>query len=216
MLQRRFIRLIKVIYGQEFFGRNNHNSRNFFHRGAVFLPWYIFALIFAVMDVFFVGYLIPAIMQITQRNGRKLTKEEIEMFSELTGDKRYLESVLVYEKSWVARFGAWMIRRKSLGLGLGNTIHFSRAVNLENNIDRRWFVHEIAHTLQFKYRGLIYIPESLIAQQFSGYSFGGLETLKQADKFRAFNPEQQADMFVIMQLSNFECEIRQEIKKGKW
>ena len=155
-------------------------------------------------------------MQITQRNGRKLTIEEMNLFVGLSLDKSYLESVMVYEKSWLARFGAWMIRRKSLGLGLANTIHFSREIDLKISLDCQWFVHEIAHTLQFKYRGLIYIPEALIAQQFSGYTFGGSETLKHADKLRSFNPEQQADIFVVMQLSKFESEIRQEIEKGNW
>lgn len=216
MLQRRFIHLINVLSGREFFQRNKYNSRQLWKRACVFVPWYIIGLVFAVLDLLFIGYLIQATMQITQRNGRKLTLEEIKLFSELPMEKRYLESVMVYEKSWLARFGAWMIRRKQLGLGLANTIHFSREIEIENASDCRWFVHEIAHTLQFKYRGLIYIPEALIAQQFSGYVFGGLETLKHADKLRAFNPEQQADMFVIIQLSKFESEIRQEIEKGNW
>ncbi|MCJ8291074.1 MAG: hypothetical protein HRT58_16130 [Crocinitomicaceae bacterium] len=216
MLQRRIEHLINVLSGREFFQRNKYNSRQLWKRACVFAPWYIIGLIFAVLDLFFIGYLIQVTMQITQRNGRKLTLEEIKLFSELPMEKRYLESVMVYEKSWVARFGAWMIRKKQLGLGLANTIHFSREIDIENGPDCRWFVHEIAHTLQFKYRGLIYIPEALIAQQFSGYTFGGLETLKHANKLRAFNPEQQADMFVIIQLSKFESEIRQEIEKGNW
>jgi hypothetical protein len=216
MLQRRFIHLINVLSGQEFFYRNTHNSKQLWKRGCVFIPWYIVGIIFAVLDLFFIGYLVQAIMQITQRNGRKLTAEEMKLFSELPLEKRYLESVIVYEKSWVARFGAWMIRQKKLGLGLANTVHFSSEINIENAADCRWFAHEIAHTLQFKYRGLIYIPEALIAQQFSGYAFGGLDTLKHADKLRAFNPEQQAELFVVIQLSKFESEIRQEIEKGNW
>ena len=156
-------------------------------------------------------------MQVTQRNGRKLTPQELELFSELTDDASYLKTVRVYEKSWVAKMGAWMIRKNTLGLGLANTIHFNREIDVEKSAsDCRWLVHEVAHTLQFKYRGLIYIPESLVAQQFSGYAFGGRETLKEATKLNAFNPEQQADIFVVMQLSEFESAIRQEIRKGNW
>ena len=216
MLKRRFIHLINVLSGREFFRRNKHNSEKLWKRGCVFIPWYIIGIILAVFDLFFVGYLIQVTMQITQRNGRKLTAAEMNLFAGLPIDKLYLESVMVYEKSWVARFGAWMVRRKSLGLGLANTIHFSREIDIKNPSDCRWFVHEIAHTLQFKYRGLIYIPEALIAQQFSGYGFGGLETLKHANKLRAFNPEQQADIFAVIQLSEFESAIRQEIEKGNW
>ena len=216
MLQRRFIHLFNVISGREFFRRNKHNSSNLWKRSSVFLPWYIIGIVFALLDLFFLGYAIQGIMKITQRNGRKLTSEEMELFSALPKEQAYLKTVVVYEKSWVARLGKWMIRQKSLGLGLANTIHFSREIDVEKTVDCRWFVHEIAHTLQFKYRGLIYIPEALIAQQFSGYSFGGLETLKHAQKLRMFNPEQQADMFVVMQLSEVESAIREEIEKGNW
>ncbi len=216
MLQRRFRHLINVLSGREFFRRNKHNSKKLWKRVCVFIPWYLIGFIFAVLDLFFVGYLIQVTMQITQRNRRKLTAKEMKLLSGIPLEKRYLESVMIYEKSWVARFGAWMIRRKNLGLGLANTIHFSREIDIEKTFDCRWLVHEVAHTLQFKYRGLIYIPEALIAQQFSGYDFGGLETLKRAKKLRTFNPEQQADMFVVMQLSEFESDIRQEIEKGNW
>ena len=216
MLQRRFTHLINVLSGREFFRRNKHNSKQLWQRGLVFIPWYLVGVIFALLDLFFFGYLIQGLMQITQRNGRKLTTAEMKLFSDLPNDKGYLETVMVYEKSWVARLGAWIIRRKKLGLGLANTIHFSREIDIEKTVDCRWLVHEIAHTLQFKYRGLIYIPEALIAQQFSGYIFGGVETLKRASKLRAFNPEQQADMFVVIQLSDFESAIRQEIEKGNW
>lgn len=216
MLQRRFIHLINVLSGREFFNRNKHNSKQFWKRGVVFIPWYLLGLFIAILDLFFVGYLVQGIMQLTQRNGRKLTVQELELFSDLTKDTSYLKTVVVYEKSWLARLGAWMMRGNKLGLGIANTIHFSRGIDSENFSDCRWLVHEVAHTLQFKYRGLIYIPEALIAQQFSGYTFGGLETLKRADKLRAFNPEQQADMFVVMQLSDFESAIRQEIEKGNW
>lgn len=217
MLQRRLIQLFNVLSGREFTHRNKHNSKQLWKRSCVFLPWYFIGVFFAVIDLFFLGYLTQAIMQITQRNGRRLTPKELNLFYSLDKDATYLRSVMVYEKSWVARIGAWIIRRKKLGLGLANTIHFSREIDIENSAaDRRWLVHEVAHTLQFKYRGLIYIPECLVAQQFSGYSFGGRKTLKQAKRLRAFNPEQQADMFVVMQLSEFESAIREEIEKGNW
>ncbi|MDG1334108.1 MAG: hypothetical protein P8P74_17380 [Crocinitomicaceae bacterium] len=217
MLQRRFIHLFNVLSGREFYRRNKHNSKRLWKRGFVFLPWYLIGVVFAVLDLFFLGYLTQAIMQITQRNGRKLTTQELELFSTLTDDTSYLKTVRVYEKSWVAKFGAWMNRRNSLGLGLANTVHFSREIDsAKSPSDCRWLVHEVAHTLQFKYRGLIYIPECLAAQQFSGYTFGGKQTLKLAKKLRAFNPEQQADIFVVMQLSNLESAIREEVKKGNW
>lgn len=79
-----------------------------------------------------------------------------------------------------------------------------------------WLVHETAHTLQYKYRELIYIPEALIAQRYSGCSFGGKETIISADKIRRFNPEQQAEIFTALTLSKVESELRQEIIDGNW
>ncbi|NVK64115.1 MAG: hypothetical protein HWE22_05980 [Flavobacteriales bacterium] len=216
MLKRRFIHLFHVLSGREFLQRNTYNSNQFWKRALVIVPWYILGVFYAVLDLLFFGYLFQGIMSVTQRNGRKLSPEELSLFSNLSQELGYLKTVRVYEKSWVARTGAWMTRRKSLGLGLGNTIHFSREIDLENTADLRWFVHEMAHTLQFKYRGLIYIPEALIAQQFSGYSFGGLKTLRQITKLRAFNPEQQAEVFAAVQLSYFETDIRKDIENGNW
>ncbi len=216
MLKRRFIHLFHVLSGREFLQRNTYNSNQFWKRALVIVPWYILGVFYAVLDLLFFGYLFQGIMSVTQRNGRKLSPEELSLFSNLSQELGYLKTVRVYEKSWVARTGAWMTRRKSLGLGLGNTIHFSREIDLEDTADLRWFVHEMAHTLQFKYRGLIYIPEALIAQQFSGYSFGGLKTLRQITKLRAFNPEQQAEVFAAVQLSNFETDIRKDIENGNW
>ena len=43
-------------------------------------------------------------------------------------------------------------------LRIGNSIHFSRTIDIYKESDKRWLVHEIACTLQFNYRGLIYIP----------------------------------------------------------
>lgn len=216
MLQRRFIHLFRTLVGIAFFDRNKHNSGVFWKRLLIFIPWYTLGVILAVLDLIFLGYWFTLIMRFTQRNGRKLSKEELELFSGIPNDKYYLQRVFVFEESWLARSGARMNRRASLGLGIANTVHFTRKIDISHDYDRRWLVHEIAHTLQFKYRGLIYIPEALIAQQFSGYDFGGKETLSSAKKLRVFNPEQQADMFVVMQLSNFESEIRQEIEKGNW
>ena len=217
MLQRRFKHFIKVLSCREFFRRNRHNSKQLWKRACVFLPWYVTGVVFAILDLFFIGYLVQGIMQITQSNGRKLSEVELELFAALPDEKNYLKTVRVYDKSWVARAGAWLTRRKTLGLGIANTIHFNRGIDAENNAsDRRWLVHEVAHTLQFKYRGLIYIPEALVAQQFSGYGFGGIETLRSAKQLRVFNPEQQADMFAVLQLTDIESEIRQEFKQGNW
>lgn len=216
MLQRRFIHILQTLTGRAFCGRNTHNSAVLWKRALVFFPWYLLSLVVGILDVFFVGYLFAGLMKLTQKHTRKLTESELQFFANLPKEEAYLKRVLVCEKSWMARFGAKLIRRKNLGLGLANTIHFSREIDTTCELDQRWFVHEIAHTLQFKYRGLIYIPEALIAQQFSGYSFGGIETLRNAQHLRAFNPEQQADMFVLLQLTPLESEIRKEIERGRW
>lgn len=216
MLKRRFIHLFHVLSGRAIFQRNTYNSKQLWKRSFVVIPWYVLGVVFAVLDIFFVGFAFQVIMCVTQKKRRKLNAEELTFFSNLPSELDYLKTVWVYERSWVARSGMWLTRRKSLGLGLGNTVHFSREIDVENPSDRRWLVHELAHTLQFKYRGLVYIPEALIAQQFSGYSFGGLKTLKRISKLRSFNPEQQAEIFAAMQLTDFDSEIRTDIENGNW
>lgn len=216
MFQRRFIHILQTLTGRAFWGRNTHNSAIFWKRALVFFPWYALSLIMALLDLLFAGYLFTGIMRITRAQRRKLSESELALFANLPEERAYLRTIDVCERSWMARLGAYITRRKSLGLGLGNTIHFSRNIDSSDAFDRRWLVHEIAHTLQFKYRGLIYIPEALIAQQFSGYSFGGKETICAAKHLRAFNPEQQADMFVMLQLSQVESDIRGEIERGRW
>ncbi len=216
MFQRRFTHFLQTLTGRAFWGRNTHNSAVFWKRSLVFLPWYLLSVVMGMLDLLFVGYLFNGIMRITRAQRRKLSEAELDLFANLPAERPYLQTVLVCERSWIARLGAKLTRRNSLGLGLANTIHFSREIDTSCEFDQRWFVHEIAHTLQFKYRGLIYIPEALIAQKFSGYSFGGKETVCAAKYLRAFNPEQQADMFVMLQLSQVESEIRGEIERGKW
>lgn len=139
------------------------------------------------------------------------------MLQTLSSEQDYLKSITVIENSWLARFGKWINRFSSLGLGVGRTVHFSRTIDTQNSFDQKWFIHEVAHTLQFKHRGIVYIPEALIAQQFSGYDFGGKTGMDSTKKLRSFNPEQQADIFAVLILKNEKNHrLFSEIQKGNW
>lgn len=185
-------------------------------RALVFLPWYLLSIIFALLDLIFLGSLLIGIVRLTAKNRRKLSEEELCCLKLCHQDLEFLKTVDIIECSRLARVGKWMASRKQLGIGIASTIHFSREIDTQQKSDLRWLVHEVAHTLQYKYRGLIYIPEALIAQRFSGYSFGGKEALEQANTLKSFNPEQQAEIFMNLSLSEFKCTLVQEIEKGIW
>lgn len=180
------------------------------------LPWYLLQVLFGFLDLLLIGEGVNQLILVTSPKKRKLKEKELELLSELKDEQQYLRSIWVVEYSWLSRFGKWMTRRRSLGLGIGRTVHFSRMIDSSNQQDQRWLVHEIAHTLQYKYRGLIYIPEALIAQQFSGYNFGGKATLDSKKKLREFNPEQQADIFCALIISGYNSALKTDIRKGEW
>lgn len=214
---RRIQNFFHALMGINLVGRNSFNQKKGWKRILIIPFWYIFSLLCAILDLISFGRLISVILIFTSSNTRKLTEEELAIFIDLPSEINYLKSINVIENSWLARFGKWMNRFSSLGLGVGTTIHFSRHINTRNHSDLRWLVHEVAHTLQFKHRGIIYIPEALIAQQFSGYDFGGKEGLISAKKLRSFNPEQQADVFAMLILKKEkEHDLFSEIQNGNW
>lgn len=202
--------------GRDVFRRNRYNSTIGWRRTLVVLPWYFLQLVFGLLDLLLIGEGLNQLILLTSSKKRKLKPEEFHLLSELKGEEEYIRSIWVIERSWLSRLGKWMTHRKSLGLGIGRTVHFSRVIDSSEEQDQRWLIHEIAHTLQYKYRGLIYIPEALIAQQFSGYAFGGKQTLDSKKKLREFNPEQQADIFCALIISGYNSALKTDIRKGEW
>jgi hypothetical protein len=212
----RLINFFKVISGNVFFHRNTHNMPTLWKRALVFLPWYLLSIIFAIFVILFLGSLLAGICRLTAKRQRKLTVDELSHLTLCPNDLVYLKTVTIIECSRMAIFGKRSGKRKQLGIGIASTIHFCRNIDTDNSSDLKWLVHEVAHTLQYKYRGLVYIPEALIAQRFSGYGFGGKEVMDGACVLRTFNPEQQAEIFMLLSLSGHECQLVQEIKKGNW
>ncbi len=211
---RRIKYLLNVLTGRVFNYRNTHNVPQIRKRVLLFIPWYILSTLVALLDLIFLGELFSLVLEFTSPKRRRLTAVELELFAELKSDQRYLSRVVVIENSWLAQLGKRFGKRQQLGLGVARTVHFSREVALEN--DKQWLIHEVGHTLQYKYRGLCYIPEALIAQTFSGYKYGGKETLISIDRLRCFNPEQQADIFVAIICTNVKSKLRHEIVSGNW
>lgn len=212
----RLERMLHTLSGKDLIRRNGHNLNSTPLRVLLFIPWYLLTLVHTLLDLLFIGNLVSAILKWTSSKKRLLAVEEMIYLSDLPRDQFYLAHVTVIEQSWLARFGAWLTRRKQLGLGIGTTVHFSRTIDTTQKGDLGWLLHEVAHTLQFRYRGTIYIPEALIAQRFSGYAFGGKQTLRNAKLLKDFNPEQQADIFKILLLSDQESELNEEIRRGGW
>jgi len=196
------------------FARNSYNLKSTWRKVLIIPFWYILSVVFAVLDIVLLGELITFLIRITSRKTRSLSSEEICLFSHLENDQHYLWGITVIESSWVARLGKRLSRRNSLGLGIARTVHFSREISLEK--DKAWVVHEVAHTLQYKYRGLCYIPEALISQRFSGYDYGGKKTLLEEKSIKRFNPEQQAEIFTTLTIRPCKSQLNQEVVEGNW
>lgn len=216
MIKRKAQYFLRALFGISIWKRNRFNESHSLKRILIALPWYALTLIFSLLDFLFIGSILSGVFRITCRTQRRLTEDELERLSLVVRDVEYLKRIAIFENSWLSKMGAWLNRSQDLGLGVADTVHFSRRVNTQMENDMAWLIHEVAHTLQYKYRGLVYIPEALIAQQFSGYSFGGLQTIRENIPLQAFNPEQQADIFKTIVLTNEMCSLRQEIKKGNW
>lgn len=211
----RIVSLLKILFFQGIWKRNSYNQSHI-KRILLSIPWWLMQVLFALLDILSIGTIIRYILHWTN-SGKLLDENFIKQHISLNEkDIRYLKTVVIIEESWLATLGMAFNDRKQLGLGVASTIHFSRKIDITNEQDLRWIIHELAHTLQWKYRGLIYIPEALICQRFSGYSFGGIKTLEQNYSLKNFNPEQQAEIFVAIQNGIVELTIKEEIWNGKW
>lgn len=213
----RILGFLRTIAGVGMWKRNSYNLTSVSKRLILFPFWYVLALVFRILDLLLLGELISLILVSTSRTKRRLTALELSKLEVLGQKERsFLETVIVIENSWLSKLGCRLTRSESLGLGVARTVCFSRTIDTGRSSDMGWLVHELAHALQFKYRGLIYIPEALVAQHFSGYDFGGQKSLSEQRLLIAFNPEQQAEIFRQMMLSDYPSELREEIIKGKW
>lgn len=211
----RIASLLKILFFQGIWNRNSFNQSTI-KRIVLSIPWWLMQVLFALLDILCIGTIIRHILHWTN-SGKLLDENFIKRHISLKEkDIRYLKTVVIIEESWLAKLGMRFNNRKQLGLGVASTIHFSRKIDFTNEHDLQWVIHELAHTLQWKYRGLIYIPEALICQRFSGYSFGGIKTLEENYSLKNFNPEQQAEIFVTIQNGIVESTIKEEIWNGKW
>lgn len=216
MIKRKLKYLFNAFFGKSTFQRNQFNNVGKVQSRLIAFPWYLLTVFVAILDLIFLGSIISGIFRISNGNKRLLTHFELGLLSMISNDDDFLLRIVIIENSWLAKLGRYLNRLDSLGLGIADTIHFSRTIDPLNKRDQEWLIHEVAHILQYKYRGLIYIPEALIAQRFSGYEFGGITTLGKKIPLRAFNPEQQADIFTFIVLSDYNCYLKQEIIEGNW
>lgn len=194
-------------------GRNGFNISNQ-RRLIIGIPWWILQVSFSLLDLLFFGEFISLLARISNKN-RQFVELQINTHL-LEHDQVYLRKITLIENSWLAKLGCRMNNSRQLGLGIANTIHFSRNLEPTDRNDMRWIYHELAHTLQWKYRGLIYIPEALIAQRYSGYNFGDKTVLYGNLKLREFNPEQQAEIFMELIDSKIHTNLIRDIQSGKW
>lgn len=151
-------------------------------------------LIFKTLDIFGVAEGSDFLGQVFKPKARTLNPMEEEEARMVFGDGFPYEKVRIDERAWLARLGRWLSKSEGMGVVVGYTVHFSRKIYPSpGNRDMRWLIHELTHVAQVDAIGLQYIPESLVAQRFGGYDYGGLEGLVGKD-LREFNREQQGDI----------------------
>lgn len=132
--------------------------------------------------------------QIVKPNTRKLNKIELSEARRVFGDCLTWDKVRIDERSAIAQLGRRMLGFGGLGIVLGHTVHFSRAIEpAPGNGDMTWLIHELVHVLQCESAGLQYIGEAVAAQFGEGYDYGGADALA-TKPLAEFNREQQADI----------------------
>ncbi len=172
-------------------GRNRYNRPYFkwhYHLMAAAL-WILFLPLF-MLQLLGVFRLIDRLR--FKRKLRKLTTKEIEELQLVYLDSVDYNLVRVLENSIWAKFGSRFVSSKHLGSVFLNTIHFSRAIQAEDDLnDMAWLVHEAAHISQYQKLGIVYIVKALRAQRNGGYHYQN-DWLN--GRLKDFNFEQQADI----------------------
>lgn len=188
---RRIVYLLKVLLGIDLWGRNTINlkQKSILIKLLLYPFWYVLQVSCAILNLLLLGELLFLLVWITHKCKRKLNSEELKILSvQFPGIK--WRNITVIEKSWVAKLGAKYAKSTKMGVCVTYSLHFS--CELDSEKDKIWLLHEAAHYIQYKQRGIIYIFEALIAQQFTGYNYK-LPNWKQYS-LKAFNPEQQAEI----------------------
>jgi hypothetical protein len=132
--------------------------------------------------------------QIVKPKTRRLSPLELTEAKRVFGDCITWDKVRIDEHSAIASLGRRLLGYGGLGIVLGHTVHFSRAIQpAPGNGDMTWLIHELVHVLQCEAAGLQYIGEAVAAQYGEGYDYGGMSALE-TKPLADFNREQQADI----------------------
>ncbi len=75
--------------------------------------------------------------------------------------------IIIKEQSWPAKWAAFFLRKKTMAIVIGHTIHLWNASFRDFCLNEKWKRHELAHVRQFEQYGLVtfmlkYIGESMI------------------------------------------------------
>lgn len=201
--------MFRTVLFLEIIGRNTANM-SLITRILVFLFWYLLQLICVVLDLLFFGEVISLLLKWVEKESSRFPIDVLPLGMHNSTIQQIVEKVHVKDQSSFAQWSCRITKRKSLGLGIIRWTLYSRKVDRVS--DQEWMRHEFAHTLQWYYRGLIYIPEALFAQRFGGYTLP--QPLNTIRRLKNINPEQQAVLF--SKFEKLSKELQSDILAGKW
>ncbi len=146
------------------------------------------------MDVALIPEILDLLFQIVKPNQRMLTDTELTEAQKVFGNSIRWWYVRIDEFSLFAKFGAWWAGTPDMGVTTFHTINFTNKINsAPGNEDMIWLIHELAHIRQMETAGSQYLAEAWIAQNTTGYGYGGQAKLN-GKKLADFNREQQAEI----------------------
>lgn len=190
----RFIFFFRALTGRVVYNRNRYNLSGM--KRILITPfWWLLSILISILDLVYFDFLILLFIRIVEGKSSAIPKHIEALHPSIEG------KLFCYPNSKIARWSMRILGRKSLGLGIRNCVLFSREINWKSSKDVHWFLHEYAHVLQWRGRGLIYIPEALFAQWNSGYTFTK-EAAESAENLKYFNPEQQACIYADYLIGN--------------
>lgn len=205
LLKRIFLLIYLIISGPYDFALGLvYGTKLLFNTPKQWFPWFgnsllkilawVGKIIGKILDILQLGELMDLLFQVVKPNQRTLSPSEIMEAQKVYGQGLTFWQVRIDENSLLAWLGAKYAGSEHMGTTTFHTINFSRKLKTHpGNNDMNWLIHELAHVCQMEHVGVQYIIEALVAQNTSGYQFGGPMGLA-GKKLKDFNREQQAEI----------------------
>jgi len=172
------------------------------------------------------GPAISTVVGVNEVGKRPLTGEEREIVEEYFGESIDLDRVTINEFSVGANVNALFNENGSRPYVIGNTVNYSRPINLDNPVERSTFLHEMTHVWQYQNTrgpgvqldGAVFEADDFLFNEEKGQQYI-IDTTKldDVDNFHDFNIEQQAEVVRGYDLLQRHAELTNELDMaGRW